>query len=65
MEWLTDMRCKNCQYVDEGRGLPDLSRQEALIATLACPNCDTQDGLEVINRTLTNRGFGHYPFLVI
>lgn len=55
MEWLTDMRCKNCQYVAEGRGLPDLSPQEALNATLSCPNCDTQDGLEVIKRTLTPR----------
>lgn len=65
MEWLTDMLCKNCKYVDEGRGLPDLSRQEALNSTLACPNCDTQNGLEVVKRTLTARPSGHYPFLIV
>jgi len=52
IDWITDMKCHVCGYIDIRRSLQNMTRKEALEAPLDCPNCDTKDGLEVIPSTL-------------
>lgn len=51
MEWTADFKCA-CGYVDEDRSFTAPNREEALEATLPCPNCDEDNGLRVIEETL-------------
>ena len=49
MDFQADMKCRVCTYIDIERDLQNMTRDEALGATLDCPNCDESDGLEVID----------------
>ena len=54
MNWTADMMCPLCTYTDTNRSLDDMTREEALQATLDCPSCETKEAqLEVIEATLT------------
>lgn len=42
MNWTADMMCTLCTYIDPGRYLEDMTEEEALEATLDCPNCEME-----------------------
>jgi len=52
MRWTADMKCRVCGHVDEARSFEGGTRDEAEAANLTCPNCDEDDGLEVVTETL-------------
>ncbi len=55
MYWEAEMKCRSCPYTEEGRILPERSKEEALESTLTCPNCDLEEGLVVVESTLRRR----------
>ena len=52
MDWVADLRCRRCENLDPERILPDMDREEALMATLDCPSCELEEGEEVVESTL-------------
>lgn len=55
MYWTTDLKCRNCDFVETDRPIDAETQEAALAMEFDCPNCGRANGLGVVPSSLRTR----------